>query len=122
MASFNGVSLGFIFLMNTAANPKSRQINAYPGADGLEVLDHGSRGGTTVVEGAIGSVSAPGLSAAEQSLRSLQVDGGAYVLVDTLGRSWGGVILVQYRPKGRVYLTINNFLARRYDAEFLHIF
>lgn len=121
-ASFNGVSLGFIFAIDTAANPKARQVNAYPGANGLEVLDHGSRGGTTVVRGAVVAPSTYALSAAEGSLRALQVDGGAYTLQDTLGKYWPGVILVQYRPQGRVYLTAGNYLARKYDAEFLHVF
>ena len=102
MATFNGVNLGFVFEMNVQASPKGRQINAYAGANGLEVLDHGSRGGASYVEGAIISGSAPGLAAAEQSLRALQVDGGAYLLVDTLGTTWSGVILIQYAPKGRV--------------------
>jgi hypothetical protein len=125
MASFNGVDLGFIFFMNVAANPKAKQINAYAGANGLEVIDQGSRGGHTVVSGAIISRSAPGLAAAEQSLRALQVDGGAYALVDTLGTSWPGVILVEFQPEGRVNRIVGPFggffIGRRYRAEFLHV-
>lgn len=126
MASFNGVDLGFIFEMSVAANPKGRQVNAYCGANGLEVIDQGSRGGTTAVSGAIISSSAPGLAAAEQSLRALQVNGGAYALVDTLGTTWPGVILVQYQPQGRVCRVVGPYglyyIARRYSAEFLHVF
>jgi hypothetical protein len=121
-AFYNGVDLGFIFEMVVAANPKGRQVNSYPGANGLEVLDHGSRGGTTIVIGAIVAPSAQALASAEQQLRSLQVDGGAYTLRDDLGKYWPGVILIQYRPQGRVYLTVNNYLTRRYDCEFLHVF
>jgi hypothetical protein len=108
--------------MSTSANPNSRQVNAYPGADGLEVIDQGSRGGCTFVAGAIVASTAQNLASAEQTFRSLQVDGGAYVLRDDLGRYWPGVILVQFRPVGRIYLTANYFVTRRYEAEFLHVF
>lgn len=122
MASFNGFDLGFIFQMPVAANPKARQINAYAGANGLEVIDHGSRGGTTFVEGAFGSSTTAGLSAVEQGMRSLMVDGRAYILVDTLGKSWPGVILVKYQPIGPIRPTFDGILTRRYEAEFLHVF
>jgi hypothetical protein len=124
MASFNGFALGFIFSMPVAANPNAKQVNSYAGANGLEVLDMGSRGGTTVVEGAMVGVGTSGLAGAEAALRAMQVDGGAYVLVDTLGNSWPGVILIAFRPSGRVLpvaSVIPNTFARRYTAEFLHI-
>lgn len=121
-AYYNGVNLGLIFEMPVAANPKGRQINAYPGANGLEVIDHGSRGGSTFVSAALIGASTQQLRALEQQLRALQVDGGAYPLVDDLGTTWPGVILVQYQPTGRVFLTVDNYLARRYRAEFLHVY
>jgi hypothetical protein len=120
--SFNGVSLGLVFEMaGPAPNPNGRQVNAYAGADGLEVLDHGSRGGTTVVEGALVASSGPGLAALEQSLRSLHVDGGGYVLVDTLGQAWSPVILARFQMAGRVQIVAGGGFARRYTAEFLHV-
>lgn len=126
MASFNGVDLGFIFEMCVAPSPKARQVNAYAGANGLEVIDQGSRGGVSYVEGAIIGLSPPGLAAAEQSLRALQVDGGAYLLVDTLGTTWAGVILIQFSPRGRVCQVIGPgdffYVARKYHADFLHVF
>jgi hypothetical protein len=125
MASFNGVDLGFIFYMNVGPNPKARQVNAYAGANGLEVIDQGTRGGHSVVSGAIISSSAPGLAAAERSFLALQQDGGAYALVDTLGTTWAGVILVDFEPEGRVNRIVGPFggffIGRRYRAEFLHV-
>ncbi|WP_435005155.1 hypothetical protein P12x_003049 [Tundrisphaera lichenicola] len=121
MASYNAISLGLIFSMPVSANPKARQVNTYPGANGLEVIDHGSRGGATFVEGAIVASSAAGLASAVQTFRALQVDGGAYTLVDTLDTAWTGVILTRFQPVGRIYNTANNGLAQRYVAEFLHI-
>lgn len=127
MASFNGVDLGLVFEMNVAPNPKARQINTYAGGNGLEVLDQGSRGGSSYVEGAVISPFQSGLGAVEQGFRALMVDGGAYTLVDTLGTAWPTVILVQYSPKGRVYRAIGYgpvgilYYARKYRMELLHV-
>lgn len=121
MASFNGANLGLIFEMSTSANPNARQINTYPGANGLEVLDQGTRGGSTTVLGALGGTTAGGLAAAEATFRSLQVDGGAYTLVDTLGTGWGRVILIQFTPVGRVYPVVGGGYVRKYEMEFLHV-
>jgi hypothetical protein len=126
MATFNGVNLGFVFEMNVAPNPKARQVNAYAGANGLEVIDQGSRGGTSYVEGALISASPNGLAAAEQSFRALQVDGRSYLLVDTLGTTWPGVTLIQFAPKGRVCRAIVPggllYYARCYHMDLLHVF
>ena len=121
MASFNGASLGFIFAMSTAANPNDLQVNAYPGANGLEVLNMGARGGNTTVAGALGGATAQGLAAAEATFRSLQVSGGAYVLVDNLGTSWSNVILTEFRPVGRIYPAVGIGFVRKYEMLFFHV-
>lgn len=125
-ASFNGISLGFIFSMPVAPNPNGRSINAYCGANGLEVINMGSRGGHTVLEGAIVAAGASALTAAENSFRAAVADGGAYQLIDSTGTAWFPVIMVSFQPKGRVYVVAGGiipglFLARKYDAEFLHL-
>lgn len=126
LPSFNGIALGFLFSMNPAPNPNGRQINTYPGQNGLEVIDQGSRGGTTLLEAAIIAAGPAALASAEQSFRALVADGGAYTLVDQLGTVWTGVILAKFTPKGRVLnvaATIPGvYIARKYDAEFLHIY
>jgi hypothetical protein len=122
MASFNGASLGFIFEMNPNPNPKARQINTYPGATGLEVLDQGGRGGTTTVLGAVLGGSPSGLDSAISTFRSLQQDGGQYTLLDNLGRSWSGVILVAFNTVGQARPLVGGGYAKRYEAEFLHVF
>ena len=121
MASFNGTSLGFVFAMNPSAAPNALQINAYPGADGLEVLDLGSRGGRTVVEGALLASSPGGLGAYEGAFRTLQRDKVTSILVDTLGTAWSGVKLVLFAPTGRVVPLVGGGYARKYHAEFLHL-
>jgi len=125
MASFNGVDLGLIFEMNTAAAPKAFQVRAYPGANGLEVLDMGSRGGMTTAEGAVFAGSPTALAGALASLRALQVDGGSYVLIDTLGTSWSGVKLMLFQPIGKVFLMAvgpPGGYGKMYHAEFFHTF
>jgi len=125
-ASFNGISLGLVFTMPVTTNPNARQVNAYCGANGLEVINMGSRGGHTVLEGAIVAAGPSALAAAEASLIAMVRDGGAYTMVDSLGTAWPGVILVTFQPKGRVYPVVGFppglYVARKYDAEFLHIY
>ena len=121
MASFNGIDLGLVFEMSVGANPKGRQINTYPGANGLEVIDHGTRGGRTVCLGALGGATTAVLASAEAALRGAQLDGGKYTLVDTLGISWTGVILANFQPVGRVNLLAGGGYGRKYQAEFLHV-
>jgi len=124
-AYYAGLDLGFIFIMNTAASPNSRMLNAYPGANGLESVDLGSRGGHTLVEGGIVAASAGGLAAVEAAFRGLQVNGLASVLVDTLGTAWPEVILDQFVPIGPVRPVVANltgvYYCRHYRAEFLHL-
>ncbi len=122
MASFNGSDLGFIFTMSTSAAPKALQINAYAGADGLEVIDLGSRGGRTVVEGGLIAPNPGDLAAIEGAFRTLQVNALTSTLVDDLGTPWPGVKLLLFEPRGRVCAMADSAgFARKYHAEFLHL-
>lgn len=120
-ASFNGADLGFIFDMTVGAMPPSLQQNVYPGANGIEVLFMGSRGGRTTVQGATVADNAADLAVAEQAIRTLQVSGQPYTLVDTTGTSWTNVIMLTFQPEGRILPTAGGGVARKYSAEFLHI-
>lgn len=123
MASFNGFDLGMIEVMNTHVAPKGRQINAYPGVDGLEPLDMGNRGAETSVRGVFAAADLFSMGALLGGMYGLQADGGQYVLVDEYGTFWVDVILVDFRPIGPVYLTgdPNYGVVKRYEAEFLHV-
>ena len=121
MASYAGFNLGLIFEMNTFPAPNARQINEYPGANGIEVIDMGSRGGRTTVVGGLGSATAGGLATLIQGLRTLQVAGSGNVLVDHFGVPWAGVILEQFAPVGRVQRGGPGWV-QRYQASFLHTF
>ena len=52
-------------------------------------------------------------------------DGGAYTTIDTAGATWPNVIMTMFAPQGRAYQVVGiipGFLARKYTAEFLHVF
>jgi hypothetical protein len=123
-AFFNGYSLGLVESMPVAPNSQARQINVYPGANGLEVINQGSRGKTTVAAGIAIGPSVAGLAAVEQTFINLVQDGGGYLLIDTLGRSWSPVILTKFQPHGRAKEVVGPYglvyYGRAYDAEFLH--
>jgi hypothetical protein len=121
MATYAAFDLGLIFEMVTVAAPNARQVNAYPGANGLEVIDLGSRGGQTTVLAALGASSSSGLATLIQGLRTLQVAGTANVLVDEFGVSWPGVILEMFAPVGPVRLGTGGSFLQRYQAQFLHV-
>lgn len=121
MASYAAFDLGLVFEMNTSPAPNARQVNEYPGANGLEVIDMGSRGGRTTVFGGLGATTSGGLATLIQGLRTLQVAGTANTLVDAFGVSWTGVILEQFAPVGRVHRGGPGFV-QKYQASFLHVY
>jgi hypothetical protein len=119
--SFGGVALfGNVDAMPTSDNPRDRQINAYNGLNGLEVLDGGGRGRVTNVSGRLYGAGLSGLAAAISLFRSFH-DGGAYVLVDTAGNSWPVVRLERFEPAGRIRQDANETCWQDYTAEFLHV-
>ena len=121
MASYAGANIfGIGVRMRTAVNPRDRQVNSYPGVNGLEVLDGGSRGLVTLVAGTLIGSDESGLGASEQFFLSY-FDGSAYLLVDTLGRAWPSVRLESFRPAGRVRRGPDGTCLREYTAEFLHL-
>lgn len=121
MASFGGANVfGIGVRMLTAVNPRDRQVNAYPGVNGLEVLDGGSRGLVTLVSGTLIGSDETGLAAAEMFFLSF-FDGSAYPLVDSMGRAWPSVRLERFRPADRVRRSTDGTCLRDYTAEFLHL-
>ncbi len=121
MPSFAGVNIfGLAVQMTTALNPRDRQLNAYPGLNGIEALDGGSRGLVTSVRGMLHGAGASGLAAVERTFLGL-FDGKAYPLVDTLGRVWPSVRLERYQPADRVGQDASGVHVRAYSAEFLHL-
>lgn len=118
--SFAELPLGAICTTRTYGNPQSRQINEYPGINGIEVLNLGSRGGTTEAEGLMWGSTFAELASLFGAFTALQLDGGAYTLVDIYGVVYQQVILVDFRPAGLVKPAAPGY-AREFKALFLHI-
>ena len=119
MPSFNSTDLGIVEVCNTVQAPKERQVNAYPGVDGLQLIDHGTRGAVTSLRGVFSASSKAALASILGTFQGYHAAGGKATLVDTYGVSWPNVILVQFRPVGVIYPCPGGFCTR-YEAEFLH--
>lgn len=119
--SFDNVPLGVVCSVRTWANPVARQINDYPGVNGLEVLTLGSRGGTSEADGVLLGADLADLAAQFSTFLDYQRDGGAYVLVDSKGTAWPLVILVDFRPDGPVKPALNYGYVQAFRAAFLHV-
>ena len=90
MPSYGGINIfGTAVTMRTADNPREKQVNSFFGLSGLETLDGGLRGRSTVATGLLYGNSPALLAAAEASFRSFN-DGTARVLIDSLGSIWPG--------------------------------
>jgi hypothetical protein len=121
MPSFGGINIfGTSVVMNTNDNPRARQVNAFFGISGLELLDGGSRGRFTDVSGVLAGASAAALSAAESLFRSYD-DGVARTLIDNFGMASSNVCLQSFHPSGRVKQSPSGYFFRPYQARFLHL-
>lgn len=121
MASFNSTDLGTVVEMTTVLSPKQRQVNAYPGINGLQLIDHGTRGATTRVRGILSGSGRAGLSTVFDTFRGYQTAGGKATLVDVLGKSWTNVILVVFQPIGQSGVMAGGVnYCQQYEAEFFH--
>ena len=122
MAAFAGIDLGLVERYATSANPNDRQLNAYPGVNGLESLELGGRGGRTAVSGVLIAGSEAALESAKYQLMLLQVAGAPDVLVTPDGSAWPSVVMVAFQPApGRFPMAAPPGYGQRYDAEFLHL-
>jgi len=120
MPSFGGLNIfGTALTMSTTVNPRAKQVNAYFGLDGLEVLDGGSRGRTTLAAGMLFGPTAPALAVAEATFHAMN-DGVARMLVDTSGVIHPGVRLESFQPMGRIRRSPAGYFLRAYRARFLH--
>jgi hypothetical protein len=127
MANFAGLDMGIVEEMNTFPNPRERQVNAYPGVNGTEPLDLGSRGGKTVARGVFAGSTPFDLASIQGAWYAVQFGGGAYVLLDSKGVAWTNVILEFVRPVGPTIPGVSGGgvaaggVAQRYEMEFYHI-
>jgi hypothetical protein len=121
MPSFGGSNIfGGAVTMSTADNPREKQLNAFFGVSGLEMLDGGLRGRMTHVTGLLYGASPALLASAEAQFRSFN-DGLARALVDNFGVTWTNVRLEAFQPVGRVMQSPSGYFFRPYHARFLHL-
>ncbi len=116
-ATLDGIPcFGVAVHITPQANPDHVQINAYPGINGLQVMDMGSRGRVFQVTGLmIGST--PGdVEANEVSLENF-ADGLPHLLISTAGGIWQNVTYRrEYHPTGKfVFLASGNGWGRSYS-------
>lgn len=122
MLLFDGLAIFGNVRRCTTERVMARQITGYPGISGIDILNMGSRGRRTQIEG---WHAAPGLF--ELGLIQDQVD--AYVLeglghdfIDAKGRIFTGAVLEYFAPTGITYpdgASIGGF-AQAYTARILH--
>lgn len=121
MATFNGTDLGIIEEPATMPAPNDFQLNAYPGVNGIEALNLGSRGGTSMYKAALYASTPANLDALFAVFRGYVQAGGASTLVDAYGTTWTNVILRNFRPTGpRKLLANGDGVIQRCEYEFLH--
>lgn len=125
MGFYNSQNIfGVAVTMATADNPRSAQVNAYPGLSGTEELDQGLRGRFTTVSGTLTGSDPGSLDAAEALFRSYN-DGSVYVLIDNLGRAWTFVKLESFEPQGRIRVMNapggGVIYMRTYQSRFKHL-
>lgn len=82
---------------------RRRQFNAYPGVDGLELLDLGGDGGTIQITGVHEAADLAGLAVIQQSVRNYLGSYTVYPFVDALGVTWPHCVLETFEPQAPVY-------------------
>ncbi len=102
MATLNGVDMFGLCVCKTAPMPARRQLNRYPGVNGLESKRMGTDGKRSMVSGFLVGVTTEDINAAEGVLQSYLEDGGAYTFVDNYGNQWPRVYLLEYDFTDRV--------------------
>jgi hypothetical protein len=123
MATYNSLDIfGIDPVIRTRPNPAAHQRTAYPGVAGVQDVRLGSRGGTSEATGTLYGTTLSDLAAFEDLWAAYVVDGGAYTLVDTKGRTWPSVILDSFEPEGEIHPFDPVWgYTRRYRATFFHL-
>lgn len=114
---------GFVMKWANPPHPIARQLDEYPGVDGLQAVRVGARGGKSEVEGAWVGPDLATVQAFEALALQYQQDGGFYTLVDPYGVTWQNVALDVYRPDGKLWYVTSagGGVARKYQMTLLHL-
>jgi hypothetical protein len=120
MPSFNAIDLGDFCYVCPDPAENDIQINAYPGVDGLEILDLASRGGQTTIHGACVGIDFATLAAIENTWISMKNAGVVATLIDSLGTSWANVRILKFRPHGPIEDVVGYGWGREFEMILLH--
>lgn len=120
--SFAGQQLfGWPVTMYTEDTPRAKQINSFPGINGVEVLDLGFRLRQTIANGRLTGGDESELAAAVGIFRSFN-DGGAYDLYTTKGEFFEQVQLHLFAERPRVFYDPTlQIVFQHYTATFWHL-
>jgi hypothetical protein len=120
--AFNGEAIfGFPVTMWTEDPEREKQINAFIGINGVEVLDLGQRVRTTHVKGRVWADTQAGLGAAFLPLR-LYKNGRAYTLFTTKGELWFNVQLHRLAEVERIFHDpYQGVFYQNYTATLIHL-
>lgn len=118
MATFNGVNLfGYAARVAEGSLSRDAQVNAFPGVNGIERLDGGTRGTILVATGTLIGTSATDLS--NQKIYFANYENGfAYTLVDSLGAYWPNTVLESFAPTSEIRQDPYGLYLQDYEAHF----
>ena len=98
--TYAGLALfGSAVTLHVTAESNGRQLNAYPGVHGLELLDLGRRGGTGRIDG-IWFFAGPLDLRTTLATWTYLCDGTPRILWDSKGLVWPNAVLDPYRLEG----------------------
>lgn len=119
--TYDGLALfGSLCTVHTFDQSRAADVRPQFGEDGLPVLDGGGRGRTTLIVGTLTGPGPEGLAAALGAIRSYH-DNVARVFTDSLGMSWGSVLMGPVEPLGRVRQSPSGWLLQGFRVRLLHL-
>lgn len=99
MPVFNSLSFfGVVQTERSVNTPNDVQLNAFPGVNGLQSLNMGSRGGRTAVRGTLFGANAAELETLQQTFRNLLAARTVAAYVNDAGTNLGPSYLEMFQP------------------------
>ena len=121
-ASFNGSSIfDTAVVMATSSNPAQVQVNSYPGINGIETINLGSRGRVTEVRGFLTGLSVSDVSTKAGNFRNLVESATVGTLITTDGLTYPYAYFARFQEVDRLLQTSGGGYMRAYTATLVHL-